>query len=342
MGKETYKNVRKNRFTQVSNDMAWDKDLTLQAKGLLLIFLSNSDDWDLHMKEIIKRSKNGRDAHYKIVDELIEKGYFARIEIHNEKNQFEEMIYVFSDNKEDVLEFSAKYKDNPKAVINPDKKRKVKTSTKKPVTENQETGNQDSGNQFPENQDNNNNNQKDTNPNNTNLNNTNLSINKEEIQNSGLSSYLQEMLIAKIDRLIDHNISFSTILTTYEIHKENVNDAQFISALNFAVNQEQIANFENLMASLIQKQLNFNANNQIVKSSAPQSAKKEMVPDWLSQEPELIDSTTDSTRLEFLKQIADFYKEGMTNVNEKDLQEAIMLGLLSKDDIAANQSGLEV
>ena len=61
--KESYRNVRRANYTQVTNSLLNDKEATLQAKGLLSIFLSNSDDWEIHMDEIITRSKNGRDAH---------------------------------------------------------------------------------------------------------------------------------------------------------------------------------------------------------------------------------------------------------------------------------------
>lgn len=177
MSKEIYQNVRKNRFTQVGNGVLWDDTLTLQAKGLLSIFLSNSDDWDLNMKEIITRSKNGRDAHYKIVDELIEHGYFARVEIRKD-TKFEGMIYLFSDYKEDVIEVLKQYQNNSTYIINPDKKKK------KPITESQDTGKKEEKNPVPENQDTENagtesqdiNNTK---GNNTNLNNTN--INDKEI-----------------------------------------------------------------------------------------------------------------------------------------------------------------
>jgi hypothetical protein len=57
------------------------------------------------MKEIITRSKNGRDAHYKVVNELIELGYFARVQVVDPvKRQFEEMIYIFSDIKQEVVD----------------------------------------------------------------------------------------------------------------------------------------------------------------------------------------------------------------------------------------------
>lgn len=192
--KTSYRSVRKNRFTQISNDFLWDKNITLQAKGLLSIFLSNADDWDLNMKEIIQRSKNGRDAHYKIVNELITHGYFARVEIKsknaNGKEVFEKMEYIFSDNKSDVenelknikddaqsenKQVSIEYKDQS------DKKKKSKSKEKEtPHTENQDTEvqeaektphteNQDTENEYTENQYINN-----TNSNNTNSNNTNL------------------------------------------------------------------------------------------------------------------------------------------------------------------------
>lgn len=100
--KESYRNVRTAKYTQVSNSFLNDKEASLQAKGLLSIFLSNSDDWEIHMAEIINRSKNGRDAHYTTVNELINLGYFARITVVGVNNRFEEMLYLFSDIKNDV------------------------------------------------------------------------------------------------------------------------------------------------------------------------------------------------------------------------------------------------
>lgn len=101
----SYRNVRKSKFTQISNDLLNDEQLTLESKALLSIFLSNSDDWDLHMSEIIKRSKNGRDAHYSALKKLIKAGYVARLEFkQNSNNQFLKLEYIFSDNKEDINE----------------------------------------------------------------------------------------------------------------------------------------------------------------------------------------------------------------------------------------------
>lgn len=105
MTKTTYRNAKKEKFTPISNSLLWDKEVSLQSKGLLAIFLSNSDDWELNMKEIITRFKNGRDAHYKILSELIELGYFARVQVVDPaNNHFEEMIYIFSDVKQEITD----------------------------------------------------------------------------------------------------------------------------------------------------------------------------------------------------------------------------------------------
>src|SRR5699024_3424980 len=101
----------------------------LQAKGLLSIFISNTEDWKINMKEIIKRSKNGRDSHYRIVKELIKFGHFARVKIKGEKG-FEKMEYIFSDITEDVeneLEYIINEKKHKKKI----KKKKKKCFKKK-------------------------------------------------------------------------------------------------------------------------------------------------------------------------------------------------------------------
>jgi hypothetical protein len=289
--KETYKNVRKNRFTQVSNNMAWDSELSLQGKGLLLIFLSNSETWEINMKEIIGRSKNGRDATYKVVDELIARGYFARIEIRNEKNQFEEMIYIFSDNKEDVKEELEIYAKNPRAFINVDKKKKKEKTEETPLPENQDTGIQDTKNEDTGNQDINNNNQKNTNLNNNKSNNTNLSIHIEDIENSELPSLIKEALKTKIDRLIYHNLSISDILNNYELHKDQITDAMYLAALIFSLgHKKKIGNLNNIMSTNVNKQIEFATQRANAPKNAQKigykSTRKEALPEWFVEQQE--------------------------------------------------------
>jgi hypothetical protein len=55
--KTNYRNVRKVHFSQVANSMINDPELSLEGKGLMSIFLSNTEDWKISMPEIIARSK---------------------------------------------------------------------------------------------------------------------------------------------------------------------------------------------------------------------------------------------------------------------------------------------
>lgn len=200
MSKERYRDVRTQNYTQVENNMVNDSKLSLEGKGLMTIFLSNSNDWEINMKEIIKRSKNGRDAHYRVVNELIEKGYFARVQIlDKDSKKFEEMEYLFSDVKTDVKKALDKLKEyaeeNGKSLVIEYEVKKEKKK-KDPVPENQETEkeplpesqdteekplpkNEDTENSYTENKDINNTKGKNTNLNNTK--NLNPNLNRVDI-----------------------------------------------------------------------------------------------------------------------------------------------------------------
>jgi DnaD/phage-associated family protein len=143
VSKERFINARRGGFTTIINSMLDDPDLSLQAKGLLSIFLSNSNDWEIHMKEIIKRSKNGRDAHYKAINELIENGYFFRTQV-MEKGKFKEMIYIFSDSKDDV-QAAVKRLDEQGLLPRTENQ---ETKSKQPLTENPDTGKPHTENQY--------------------------------------------------------------------------------------------------------------------------------------------------------------------------------------------------
>ncbi|HDJ3115576.1 TPA: nuclease [Staphylococcus aureus] len=152
------------------------------------------------MSEIIKRSKNGRDAHYSALNKLIKAGYIARLEFKKLTNfQFVHLEYIFSDNKEDVINgikdaqnfaneneqfIVLTYKDIECRKIessienlkkkpfteNPDTE---KNGISTPFTENPDTENPDTENANTENQNINNTNSNNTNSNNTNINNMN-------------------------------------------------------------------------------------------------------------------------------------------------------------------------
>lgn len=62
-------------YLQMSNHSAQNDNLSLQAKGLLMVLMSNQDTWKPYIDEISKRSKNGRDAHRTAYEELKKAGY---------------------------------------------------------------------------------------------------------------------------------------------------------------------------------------------------------------------------------------------------------------------------
>ena len=145
----------------LSNAAVNDPELSLEAKGLLLIFLSNAPNWKIIMPEIISRSKNGRDAHYKVINELIKAGYFNRLTIreHGKVGKIKKTQYIFSDNKKDVIEETALINKELEEIYQRyqnSKKKKPKKKEKTPYSENQEvdkTKQTEGALSIPENQD---------------------------------------------------------------------------------------------------------------------------------------------------------------------------------------------
>ncbi len=315
--REEFRNVRRSSFTMISNEVINNPELTLQEKGLLAVFLSNSADWNTNMKEIIKRSANGRDAQYKLVNKLIEHGYFARVEIMDEKTgRFEKMVYVFSDSKEDVVLALSEYKDNKFAVINADKSRKkevektAQNQEKSPVPENQDTEenplpeNQDTENRDTENQYINN-----TNSTNTNLNNTkdrfNLSI-KEEIETLDLPVSIKTVLQKQIDRLIEFKIDMQNI----ELHYHSVKDTYTLSEYTYVLNallqkMDQAPNdFENVLNNWLKR--NREKQNEVAEKKLAIGSKpvrEEIVPEWIpsQQAAAKVQKAPEETNPDFLE-----------------------------------------
>lgn len=216
----SYRSVRTSRFTQISNDLLNDEHLPLESKALLSIFLSNSNNWDLHMSEIIKRSKNGRDAHYSALKKLIKAGYIARLEFkQNSNNQFLKLEYIFSDNKEDIAEgikdaqiFALEHKQSIVLTYKDIDCKKIESSLmeieesneKKPFTENPYTANSNTESAYTETQYNNN--TKDNNNNNNNINSNNNRMN-------GMSG---------------NNIDSMSEMNDHSIHSNHENDNHLI------------------------------------------------------------------------------------------------------------------
>lgn len=259
-----YRNAKKNKFTAISNNLLWNEKASLQAKGLLAIFLSNSNEWKINMKEIISRSKNGRDAHYKVVNELIELGYFARVQIVDPgQKKFEKMIYVFSDIEQEVVDEIENIKqwaiENKKDLIIEYQSKKIHfINEKKPHPENQETVNPET-----ENQDINN-----TNSKNTNFNKTNLEE-EEEISLGHVIAFLKE----QIDKREITNSK--TITAIYEVAEKckaiGTTDKNAMENYCITIVEEKMKKFG-------QKQ------SQNKKGTSKKPTRSEIVPEWLEKQ----------------------------------------------------------
>lgn len=65
----------------MNNAFLQDKNLSLQAKGLLAEILSNKADWRIYISELETRSTNGRDAHKAAYKELQKLGYIKVVRV---------------------------------------------------------------------------------------------------------------------------------------------------------------------------------------------------------------------------------------------------------------------
>lgn len=82
-------------FTQVPNVVLKDRRLSLKAKGLYAYLFSKPDGWQFNPKIIIKEIKEGRDAFYAAMKELVDCGYICRHQPNAGK--FGSSVYRFVD-----------------------------------------------------------------------------------------------------------------------------------------------------------------------------------------------------------------------------------------------------
>ena len=65
-------------FTQISNDMLRDPELSWKAKGLLCALLSNKNGWKSHLSVLVAMSRDGHESTNNGLNELQDNGYFIR------------------------------------------------------------------------------------------------------------------------------------------------------------------------------------------------------------------------------------------------------------------------
>ena len=88
---------KKNGFTQVSNTMLENSNLSWKAKGLLCYMLSRPDNWKFNKADLYKKATEGRDAMQKGLDELKELGYLHIYPQKDEKGKIETWIWEYDD-----------------------------------------------------------------------------------------------------------------------------------------------------------------------------------------------------------------------------------------------------
>ncbi|WP_230670953.1 helix-turn-helix domain-containing protein [Rathayibacter sp. Leaf248] len=84
-------------FTLIPNAWARDPRLSRKAKGLLAELLSHRPGWKVSVRQLAKVGKEGRDAVYAAVAELVEHGYLERTQGHAEGGLFGEVDYRLRD-----------------------------------------------------------------------------------------------------------------------------------------------------------------------------------------------------------------------------------------------------
>ena len=72
-------------------------DMSMRAKGLLAYLMSLPQDWVIHRTELVSHFKDGKDAVFAALNELIDLGYVVRQQERGARGKFAEVNYTASD-----------------------------------------------------------------------------------------------------------------------------------------------------------------------------------------------------------------------------------------------------
>ena len=72
-----FRDDHNDNFTVISNDLARDNDLSLEARGLLVLMLSMSDDWIFSVKGLMNQTGLKRSVVIRLIKELKDSGYIS-------------------------------------------------------------------------------------------------------------------------------------------------------------------------------------------------------------------------------------------------------------------------
>ena len=89
--------VKKNKhnpYVMLDNRIFSDPNLSWKAKGILSYLLSKPDNWVISVSDLVKRSKDGRDAVYAGLKQLQDAGYITREVIRSINGRIESWEYT--------------------------------------------------------------------------------------------------------------------------------------------------------------------------------------------------------------------------------------------------------
>ena len=130
---------RRSNFAVIPNSIANDRRLKFEELGLLIYLLSKPDDWSVHVNELKKRGKVGRDKIYKILKRLVELRYMHRVRTKDPKTgQFRGCEYEVRDEPNAPVS-PENIAEKPGAVIQETVCSDTPPSTEIPITENPDT-----------------------------------------------------------------------------------------------------------------------------------------------------------------------------------------------------------
>lgn len=94
-----------NKFTQISNAVLNDNELTLEEKGLFCYLFSKPDGWEFHYSIMRKELNEKSDKTIrKVLNRLVEKDYIIKRQVNNPNGQFGGMDIEFTDKAFSIAE----------------------------------------------------------------------------------------------------------------------------------------------------------------------------------------------------------------------------------------------
>lgn len=124
--------ANRKRFTTVSNLLLNNEKLSLRAKGLMCYLLSKPVDWVVNVRHLCKTCSEGRDAIYKVIEELLNEGYMTR-EQSKENGKFTGYDYTVYEEPVPTIPLPEKPYTENTPILNTDVSKKESSKEATPV-----------------------------------------------------------------------------------------------------------------------------------------------------------------------------------------------------------------